>query len=102
MLGVFNSGKAFTGGNILAHHLESKGSNAATAERKRHDLALEKFQAAMGAWEKRQAALRDWEETREIEQQKSQAGMRNADKALGLYARAHPQPRVGAEPHWGA
>ena len=91
---------AFTGGNILAHALSSSSSRAATAERKRHDLALEKYQAAMGVWEKRRTSLRDWEETREIDRQKALAGMRDSDKALDLYARTHPQPRLGAEPQW--
>ncbi|KAK3737889.1 hypothetical protein QZH41_012860 [Actinostola sp. cb2023] len=93
---------AFTGGNILAHALLAGGSEAATAERKRHDLALEKYQAAMGAWEKRRTSLRDWEETREIARQKTLAGLRDADAALDLYARAHPVPPVGADPHWGS
>ncbi|KAK3748552.1 hypothetical protein QZH41_010225 [Actinostola sp. cb2023] len=93
---------AFTGGSILAHVLSSNGSGPATAERKRHNLALEKYQAAMGAWEKRRTSLRDWEETREIARQQALAGMRDAYKALDLYARAQPQPRVEAEPQWGA
>ncbi|KAK3727743.1 hypothetical protein QZH41_005205 [Actinostola sp. cb2023] len=55
----------------------------------------------MGAWEKCRTLLRDWKETREIGRQKVLADMRDADKALDLYARAHPQPRsLGAKPQW--
>jgi len=95
---------AFTGGSILAHALASHPATTA-AERKRHDLALEKYQAAMGAWVKRRTSLRDWEETREIARQKALVDMRDADKALDLYAQTHPRPSFTpsllAKPQWG-
>ncbi|KAK3751379.1 hypothetical protein QZH41_002576 [Actinostola sp. cb2023] len=50
----------------------------------------------MGAWEKRRTTLRD----RDITRQEALPNMRDADQALDLYARSHPQPRVGEEPQW--
>ena len=87
---------AFSAANVGGHYLQKaiEGDDGSSAERERHDRALEKYQHDMGEWEKQRTKLRDWEENREIALQKAKQSLHQGDKALTLYARTHPPPHI--------
>ena len=93
---------AFSAANLGAHYLQRAidGDGSASAERERHDRALEKYQKDMGEWEKQRTRFRDWEEHREIALQKARQDLHQGDEALTLYARTHPPPQIGHKPEW--
>ena len=58
--GALLNAAAFIGGNYLAKSLSGDSGNAALAEKKRHDLALEKFQMDYAKYQKDRTQLLDW------------------------------------------
>ena len=59
--GAVLNAAAFTGGNCLAKYLS--GDGGAAAERKRHDKALEAYEAAQARYSQERTKLLDWIET---------------------------------------
>lgn len=90
--GALVNALAFSGTNYMFHKLSSSDE-----ERKRHDLAIEKFQRDHNAWiEKRQNDI-DAEQKRKRAAQTAEAHMQELDASMREYARAwetkHPEPK---------
>ncbi|XP_031574447.1 uncharacterized protein LOC116308204 [Actinia tenebrosa] len=85
---------AFTGANYGGRYLDrlvSGDKNAeSNAERKRHDLALEKYQRDVEAWNKKRQAYRDWLDKNYQDKMQADKNFENTDYAFKLYAKAHP------------
>ena len=85
---------AFTGGNYLAKYIAGDSGQAALAEKKRQDKALEAYQAAMEKYTLERTQLLDWIETnREIKAQANQ-NFTNANYAFKLYNQAYPDYKL--------
>jgi len=83
--GAILNAAAFTGGNYLAKYLSGDSGKAALEEEKRHDKALEDYQAAMAKYTRDRTKLLDWIQTnREIKEQAKQ-NFTNTDYAVKLY-----------------
>ena len=74
------------------------------AERKRHDKALEKYQADWAAWQKSREKLADWEAEQERLRNRADQDTAATNRALDLYAQTHPRPTalMTTTPHNGA
>ena len=66
----------------------SGGSNA-EEERKRHDLAVEKYQAAYDMYEENRTNLLDWIPTNDRMKSEAKQNFENTDYALKLYNIVH-------------
>ena len=87
--GAVLNAAAFTGGNYLAKYIAGDSGQAALAEKKRHDKALEAYQNAMEKYTRERTQLLDWIETnREVKAQANQ-NFTNTDYAFKLYNQAH-------------
>ena len=88
--GAILNAAAFTGGNYLAKYLS--GSDTApeemVAERKRHDLALEKFENDTREYNRKRQKYLDGIREREIEKREAMQELSKSDKNIELYARA--------------
>ena len=98
--GAIINATTFVGGSYLAKYLAGGGGDA---ERKRHDLALEKYEAAGEAWRENRQRVMDWYSQRRDQQDKASHDFGNTDEALKLYNRVHqavnqPQVSLGKEP----
>ena len=93
---------AFSAANLGARYLQKAIDDPGNTdeERKRHDLALERYQHDMGEWEKQRTRLRAWEEKRTIALQKAEQDLQQGDQALTLYARTHPRPHINEKPEF--
>ena len=101
--GAIINATTFVGGSYLAKYLAGGNSDA---ERKRHDLALEKYERDGEVWRENRERLMDWYSQRRDQQDKAAQDMRNTDAALKLYNRVHqavdqPQISLGKEPNFG-
>ncbi len=90
---------AFVGGSYLAKYLAGS-PDATMAERKRHDKALEKYQADWAAFQERREKLEDWEVEQERIRRRAGEDVDATNRALDLYAQAHPRPPSASEPQW--
>ena len=61
-VGAVLNAAAFTGGSYLARYLCGSDQDA---ERKRHDLAIEKYEKDYNEWKKSMARAEQWKEERE-------------------------------------
>ena len=92
--GAVLNAAAFTGGNYLAKYIAGDSGQAALAEKKRHDKALEAYDAAMDKYNRERTQLLDWIETnREIKAQVDQ-NFTNTDYAFKLYNQTHPDYKL--------
>ncbi len=101
--GAVLNATAFVGGSYLAKHVDKSGSASASAllaERKRHDKALEKYQADWAAFQERRQKLEDWEVEQERIRRRTGEDINATNRALALYAQTHPRPPSAAEPQW--
>ena len=101
--GAILNATTFVGGSYLAKYMS--GSNV-DAEKKRHDLALEKYQRDYQVWQKSRQRVLDWYSQRRDKEEVASQDMGNTDEALKLYNRVHeavdqPQITLGKEPSWG-
>ena len=101
--GAILNATTFVGGSYLAKYMS--GSNV-DAERKRHDLALEKYEKDYQVWQKGRQRVMDWYSQRRDQQDIAAHDLGNTDEALKLYNRVHeavdqPQVSLGKEPSWG-
>ena len=92
--GAVLNAAAFTGGNYIAKLIAGDDGQAALDEKKRHDKALEDYNAAMEKYTEEHTKLLDWIETnREIKAQADQ-NFTNTDYAFKLYNQAHPDYKL--------
>ena len=101
--GAIINATTFVGGSYLAKYLSGKDTDA---ERKRHDLALEKYEKDYQVWQRNRQKVLDWYSQRRDEQDRAAQDLANTDEALKLYNRVHeavdqPQISLGKEPSWG-
>ena len=101
--GAILNATTFVGGSYLAKYMS--GSNV-DAEKKRHDLALEKYEKDYQVWQKSRQRVMDWYSQRRDQQDIASRDMGNTDAALKLYNRVHeavdqPQISLGKEPEFG-
>ena len=98
--GAILNATTFVGGSYLAKYMS--GSNV-DAERKRHDLALEKYERDYQVWQKSSQRVMDWYSQRRDKEELAARDLANTDEALKLYNRVHeavdqPQITLGREP----
>ena len=91
--GALANALAFSGSNFLFKML---GHTGVDAERRRHDLALEKLQAAQQKWAKDRANRLDWINEELQRQQHSVQTFRDVDVAMHEYAKFFPQKQLSA------
>ena len=77
----------FVGGSYLAKYMSGDDLGA---ERKRHDLALEKYERDDQTWQKSRQRVMDWYSTRRDEQDIAARDLSNTDEALKLYNKTRP------------
>ena len=97
--GAVLNATTFVGGSYLAKYLSGSNSDA---ERKRHDLALEKYEKDYQVWQKSRQRVMDWYSTRRDKEDIAARDLSNTDEALKLYNRVHeavdqPQITLGKE-----
>ena len=92
--GVILNAAAFIGGNYLAKMF---GGSDADEERKRHDKALEKYQADYAAYEKKRQQFLDWIETQRENKDQAEQNLEDTDNALKLYNEVHPDSRFAGD-----
>ena len=90
--GAILNATAFVGGSYLARAISGKGPDAMAVERKRHDKALEKYQADWAAFQKRREKLADWEAEQERLRNRADQDTAATNRAVDLYAKTHPRP----------
>ena len=100
--GAVLNATTFVGGSYLAKYLSG---NNVDAERKRHDLALEKYEKDYQTWQKSRQRVMDWYSQRRDKQDIAARDLSNTDEALKLYNRVHeavdqPQITLGKEPNF--
>ena len=100
--GAIINATTFVGGSYLAKYLAGGNTDA---ERKRHDLALEKYERDGEAWRENRQRVMDWYSQRRDQQDRAAQDMGNTDEALKLYNRVHqavdqPTISVGKEPQF--
>ena len=100
--GAILNATTFVGGSYLAKYMSG---DDAGAERKRHDLALEKYERDYQTWQKSRQRVMDWYSQRRDEQDIAARDLSNTDEALKLYNRVHeavnqPQITLGNEPNF--
>ena len=86
--GAILNATTFVGGSYLAKYMSG---DDAGAERKRHDLALEKYERDYQTWQKSRQRVMDWYSQRRDEQDIAARDLSNTDAALKLYNRVHPR-----------
>ena len=80
--GAIINATAFVGGSCLAKYLS--GSNH-EEERKRHDLAVEKYQSDYDKYLERRSKLYNWIQTNDRIKSKAKQDLSNTDYSLKLY-----------------
>ena len=100
--GAIINATTFVGGSYLAKYLAGTDSGA---ERKRHDLALEKYEGDYQTWQKGRQRVLDWYSQRRDQQEQASHDFGNTDQALKLYNRVHqaidqPTISIGKEPQF--
>ena len=98
--GAIINATTFVGGSYLAKYLAGGNSDA---ERKRHDLALEKYERDGEAWRENRQRVMDWYSQRRDQQVQASHDLADTDEALKLYNCVHqavdqPQISLGKEP----
>ena len=81
---VLNAG-TFIGGSYLAKYLTGKNQDE---ERKRHDLAIEKYNNDYNSWKKEMGDKELWLEEQERQHSDASHKFKNTDDALKLYSQA--------------
>ena len=100
--GAILNATTFVGGSYLAKYMS--GSNV-DAERKRHDLALKKYERDYQVWQRNRQSVLDWYSQRRDKEEQAAQDMGSTDEALKLYNRVHQavdQPQLHLkEPDFG-
>ena len=97
--GAVANALAFGGSNYLFSTLRSHGVDA---EKKRHDLAIERLQTATVAWSHKRAEHLDWLNAELRRQGHAEHTFQNVDAAMREYAQVFPNAQTltaQAQPH---
>ena len=89
IIGAIVSATAFTGAGVLAKHLDPTSSNL-EKERKRHDLAQEKFTKDHSAWSEHRSEMYDFIQKQHLNQNVAQTDFQITDENLEMYKDYHP------------
>lgn len=96
--GTLINATAFVGGSYLAKYL-SGDNNSVEEEKKRHDLAAEKYQAAYEKYQENQTKLLYWIAANYRIKEEAYKNLVDIDYALKLYNKAHSEELDVKEPH---
>ena len=95
--GIINA-TTFVGGSYLAKYLS--GSSDSDEEKRRHDLAVEKYQKEYEEYEENRAKLNDWIMTNDRIKDEAKENFKNTDYALKLYNKIHQDDLSLREPQF--
>ena len=87
--GAVLNAATFIGGNYLAKALSGDSGQAALDEKKRHDKALEAYQAAYAKYQKDRTELLDWVAAQDRLKNKAIHDFQDTDRALAIYNQTH-------------
>ena len=96
--GAIINATTFVGGSYLAKYLS--GSSDSDEEKKRHDLAVEKYQKIYEEYEENRAKLNDWIMTNDRIKDEAKENFKNTDYALKLYNKIHQEDLSLREPQF--
>ena len=96
--GAIINATTFVGGSYLAKYLS--GSSDSDEEKKRHDLAVEKYQKEYEEYEENRAKLNDWIMTNDRIKDEAKENFKNTDYALKLYNKIHQDDLSLREPQF--
>ena len=96
--GAIINATTFVGGSYLAKYLS--GSSDSDEEKKRHDLAVEKYQKECEEYEENRAKLNDWIMTNDRIKDEAKENFKNTDYALKLYNKIHQDDLSLREPQF--
>ena len=96
--GAITNATTFVGGSYLAKYLS--GSSDSDEEKKRHDLAVEKYQKEYEEYEENRAKLNDWIMTNDRIKDEAKENFKNTDYALKLYNKIHQDDLSLREPQF--
>ena len=96
--GAIINATTFVGGSYLAKYLS--GSSDSDEEKKRHDLAVEKYQKKFEEYEENRAKLNDWIMTNDRIKDEAKENFKNTDYALKLYNKIHQDDLSLREPQF--
>ena len=96
--GAIINATTFVGGSYLAKYLS--GSSDSDEEKRRHDLAVEKYQKEYEEYEENRAKLNDWIMTNDRINDEGKENFKNTDYALKLYNKIHQDDLSLREPQF--
>ena len=96
--GAIINATTFVGGSYLAKYLS--GSSDSDEEKKRHDLAVEKYQKKYEEYEENRTKLNDWIMTNDRIKDEAKENFKNTDYALKLYNKIHQDDLSLREPQF--
>ena len=96
--GAIINATTFVGGSYLAKYLS--GSSDSDEEKKRHDLAVEKYKKEYEEYEENRAKLNDWIMTNDRIKDEAKENFKNTDYALKLYNKIHQDDLSLREPQF--
>ena len=96
--GAIINATTFVGGSYLAKYLS--GSSDSDEEKKRHDLAVEKYPKKYEEYEENRAKLNDWIMTNDRIKDEAKENFKNTDYALKLYNKIHQEDLSLREPQF--
>ena len=96
--GAIINATTFVGGSYLAKYLS--GSSDSDEEKKRHDLAVDKYQKEYEEYEENRAKLNDWIMTNDRIKDEAKENFKNTDYALKLYNKIHQDDLSLREPQF--
>ena len=96
--GAIINATTFVGGSYLAKYLS--GSSDSDEEKRRHDLAVEKYQKEYEEYEENRAKLNDWIMTNDRIKDEAKENFKNTDYALKLYNKIHQDDLSLREPQF--
>ena len=96
--GAIINATTFVGGSYLAKYLS--GSSDSDEEKRRHDLAVEKYQKKYEEYEENRAKLNDWIMTNDRIKDEAKENFKNTDYALKLYNKIHQDDLSLREPQF--
>ena len=89
--GAILNATTFIGGSYLAKYFSG---DDASAEKKRHDKALEKYQKDYAKYQENREKLLNWQEQNRKNKAIASQNFEDTDEALKLYNRTHPDENL--------
>ena len=89
--GAVLNATTFIGGSFLAKYFSG---DDLLAEKKRHDIALEKYQKDYAKYQESREKLLDWQEQNRENNAIASQNFEDTDEALELYNRTHPDENL--------